>query len=208
MVDQPHLPHAQDTDQLLKLDSKRPSTARSVPASVAGVSSPLCRNLGEWRRRLRSHPDQKFAGYILNGLENGFRVGFDYSTSLRAAKHNMPSALKHPDVIERYLGEERSVGRILGPIPAGDATVLHVNRFGVIPKGRASGKWRLITDLSFPDGGSVNDGINPELCSFTYTSVDRVARAAYHLGPGALMAKADIKAAYRLVPVHPEEGFC
>jgi hypothetical protein len=134
MVDQPHLPHAQDTDQLLKLDSKRPSTARSVPASVAGVSSPLCRNLGEWRRRLRSHPDQKFAGYILNGLENGFRVGFDYSTSLRAAKHNMPSALKHPDVIERYLGEERSVGRILGPIPAGDATVLHVNRFGVIPK--------------------------------------------------------------------------
>ena len=36
-------------------------------------------------------------------------------------------------------------------------------------------------------------------------SADRVARAAYHLGPGALMAKADIKVVYRLVPVHPED---
>ena len=124
-------------------------------------------------------------------------------TTLRCLVSAMPSALEHPAVIERYLGKECSVGRILGPIPAGDAADLHINRFGVIPKGRASGKWRLITDLSFPDGGSVNDGIDPEHCSFTYTSVDRVA--AYHLGLGALMAKADIKAAYRLVPVHPED---
>ena len=30
-----------------------------------------------------------------------------------------------------------------------------------------------------------------------------MARAAHRLGPGALLAKAGIKAAYRLVPVHP-----
>ena len=112
MVDQPHLYNPcpgryRYTAQLLRLDSKRPSTARSVPASVAGVSSPLSLNLGEWWRRLQSHPDREFAGYILKGLENGFRVGFDCRTSLRSARHNMPSALEHPDVIERYLGEER-----------------------------------------------------------------------------------------------------
>jgi hypothetical protein len=94
------------------------------------------------------------------------------------------SPLEHPDVIEHYLGEKRSARRILGPIPRGDAADLHINRFGVIPKGRASGKWRLITDLSFPDGGSVNDGnirAVVHLCR---------QRTAYRLGPGALMAKA------------------
>jgi len=179
--------------------------ARPVPASISLVKSPLTDCLGEWRERLRTHPDQHFAGYILSGLESGFRVGFDYHHELLPAKHNMPSALEHSEVVERYLGEERAAGRILGPLDKNRTPRLQVNRFGVIPKGRASGKWRLITDLSFPDGGSMNDGISPPLCTLTYTSVDRVARAAHQLGPGALLAKADIKSAYRLVPVHPED---
>ena len=76
---------------------------------------------------------------------------------------------------------------------------------GIIPKGHTPGKWRLITDLSFPKGGSVNDGIDSQLCSIHYTSVDRVAASAQRLGKGALLAKLDIMAAYRLVPVHPKD---
>jgi hypothetical protein len=56
-----------------------------------------------------------------------------------------------------------------------------------------------------PQGNSVNDGIKSELCSLKYTSVERVARAAQQLGKGALLAKLDIKSAYRLVPVHPQD---
>ena len=51
----------------------------------------------------------------------------------------------------------------------------------------------------------MNNGIDPQLCSLTYTSVDKVARMAQSLGPGTLMAKLDIKAAYCLVPVHPDD---
>ncbi len=47
--------------------------------------------------------------------------------------------------------------------------------------------------------------IDPALCSLQYTLVDRVARAARLLGPGAFLAKVDVKSAYRLVPVHPED---
>eukprot|EP00731_Ephydatia_muelleri_P032810 Em0024g354a len=36
-----------------------------------------------------------------------------------------------------------------------------LRRSGVVPKGHATGKWRLITDLSYPPGKSVNDGIVP-----------------------------------------------
>ncbi len=76
---------------------------------------------------------------------------------------------------------------------------------GVTPKGHQPGKWLLITDLSFPPDASVNDEIDPTACSMQYTSVKKVARAAQSLGRGALLAKLDIQAAYRLVPVHPQD---
>ena len=80
-----------------------------------------------------------------------------------------------------------------------------MNRFGVIPEGHNTGKWRLITDLSFPPGRSVNDGVDPDLCSLTYTTVDHVAEIAVSLGKGTLLAKQDIESAYCLVPVHPQD---
>ena len=62
------------------------------------------------------------------------------------------------------------LGRVIGPFQREElATVpeLHINRFGVIPNGHNTGKWRLITDLSYPPEASVNDGVDPSLCSAT-----------------------------------------
>ena len=80
---------------------------------------------------------------------------------------------------------------------------LQINRVGVVPKGHNTEKWRLITDLSYPPDGSVNDGIDPTLCTLSYVTVDEVANLAAYLGKGTLMAKVDIESAYRLIPVHP-----
>ena len=52
--------------------------------------------------------------------------------------------------------------------------------------------------LSNPSGTSVNDGIDPELCSLSYISVDDVGR-------GTMLGKTDIKSAYRIIPVHPAD---
>ena len=118
----------------------------------------------------------------------------------------MASALQNPKVISDYIAKELTLGRMLGPFPPSfNPPELQVNRFGVIPKAHQPGKWRLITDMSFPPGVSVNDGIDPDLCSLTYTSVDQVAEIITTLGRGALMAKVDIESAYRLIPVHPED---
>ena len=75
----------------------------------------------------------------------------------------------------------------------------------VIPKGHNTGKWRLITDQSFPLRQSVNNGVDPLLFSLSYTTVDHVAEAVVSLGIGALLAKVDIESAYRLIPVRPED---
>jgi len=106
-----------------------------------------------WERVLQAHPDQAFARYIINGLTHGFRIGFNRASSLQSATANMASARLHPQVITEYIQMELSRGRMLGPFSLTFTTPeLHINRFGVIPKTQ-KGKWRLITDLSFPPGG-------------------------------------------------------
>ena len=59
-----------------------------------------------------------------------------------------------------------------------------------------------VVDLSSPRGGSVNDAISPAHASFSYITVRRVAELILE---GMLLAKLDLKAAYRQVPVHPED---
>ena len=65
------------------------------------------------------------------------------------------------------------------------------------------GKWRLILDISYPSGGSVNDGVDPNLCSLHYTSVDTAIAQILSLSQKFLMAKINIAQVYRNVPVHP-----
>lgn len=116
----------------------------------------------------------------------------------------MPSAAEHSDVIDAYISGEVAGGRMMGPFPISDQRV-HINHMGVVPKGHTPGRWRLITDLSFPEHSSVNEGIDPILCLLENTSVEKVATAAITLGMGARLAKFDIMSAYRLLPVHPTD---
>ena len=133
----------------------------------------------------------------------GFRIGANPEALLRPASRNMLSAQQHPDVISEYLQSETQKLNILGPFPPHKLQEVHINRFRVIPKKHQPGKWRLITDLSFPEGASVNDAIDPRLCSLKYVTVEQVAKKAMQLGIGSLIAKIDIKSAYRLIPVSP-----
>ena len=185
------------------MDFCRPPIQCPAPM-LTSIPTPL--DPESWSHVLSPHPDRAFARYISDGLRSVFRVGFQYGSLLRSASSNMRSALDHPDIVTTYLSKEVSLGRMLGPFQAAnDLPPLHINRFGVIPKGHNTGKWRLITDLSFPRNHSVNDGIDPTLCSLSYTTVDEIAAVAASLGPGALLAKVDIESAYRLIPVHPAD---
>ena len=80
-----------------------------------------------------------------------------------------------------------------------------ISPIGIIPKARQPGKWRLIVDLSSPRGASINEAISADRCSLHYTKVDHVARAVLVLGRGTLLSKLDLKSAYRVVPVRPQD---
>ena len=140
-------------------------------------------------------PSQRFRGW-------GFQYGKKKCASATA---NMQSAVLQPDVVDKYLAKEVRLGRVVGPLEPGSHPRVQINRFGLVPKNHQPGKWRLIVDLSHPKGASVNDGVEPELCSMKYTSVDEAVKKVLILGAGTLLAKIDVEGAYRTVPVQPED---
>ena len=95
------------------------------------------------------------------------------------------------------------MGQILASITKWAASAVQLSPFGVIPKPHKPGKWRLISDLSHPQGQSVNDGILPAWSSLS--SVDNVAKIVLVLGAGTELAKIGICNAYRIIPVHPDD---
>lgn len=78
------------------------------------ITTPL--NWREWDWELRDHPDQRFREYIVNGIRNGFHVGFDYTTAACCSSgKNLPSVREQSQIVGDYLAEECAQGRILGP---------------------------------------------------------------------------------------------
>lgn len=62
-------------------------------------------------------------------------------------------------------------------------------------------------DLSSPYGSSVNDRISPDKFIMEYIHVDQIIRMVLQHGQGALMAKFDVEATDRNIPVHPSDHF-
>ena len=177
----------------------------SNPLPPVSVVSPL--KPEEFAVKLSKHPDQCLVAFVLDGLRNGFRVGFQHSKKLKLAKSNKASINQHPEVIEHYLANKVSLGRVAGSFSSPPFLNLHISSFGVIPKKGQPGKWRLIVDLSSPSGLSVNDGIDPDKFTLQYITVDQIIHMVSNYGLGALMAKFDVEAAYRNIAVHPSDRY-
>ena len=142
----------------------------------------------------QAHPDQSLAQYLLKGMTARFRIGYNWSRERKSASSNLPSASTHPEVVQQNLDQEVASGRPPGPFQPDElCPPIHVSRFGIIEKKHQQGKFRIIIDMSFPEGKSVYDGIATKLCSLSYTRVDDLVKGICKLGSGALMAKIDIK---------------
>ncbi len=192
------------TKQLLELEKVSEGPASRVLPGASEIVTPLCWRA--WKEELADHPDRQWVEFLLRGIKTGFRVGHDQGlATLERRRGTMYEATEHSAIIGEYLEREVRERRVWNLGESTRAPEVQLSPFGVIPKKGRPGKWRLIVNLSAPDGCSVNDGIAKELASVAYTSVDEVAGRISELGRGAVMAKADVKAAYRNVPVHPRD---
>ena len=104
----------------------------------------------------------------------------------------MSSAKDYPEVVVGYLQAEDRKGRLVGPLHP-PCTQIHTSPFGVIRKHNQLEKWRLITDLSSPPGSSINDVIDPTLCSIDHSGMVEAIAMVCRLGRGCLLAKTNLK---------------
>lgn len=90
-----------------------------------------------------------------------------------------------PAIVSEYLSNELKLNRVikLSKLEASQLKI-YCSPFGLIPKKNKPGKWRLIVDLSAPEGSSVNDGIEKDMISLLYTSVDTIVHRVVQLGQG------------------------
>ena len=64
-------------------------------------------------------------------------------------------------------------------------------------------KFRLIHDLSYPKGNSVNSLIPPENSEVNYDCIDNVIKLVKYFGRDSYLGKTDVEDAFRNIDIHP-----
>ena len=140
---------------------------------------------------------------MFNGFSVGFRIPSGAAPSPNSIQ-NLKSILEHPEAAKKKVESELGLGRFAGPFAAPPLKDFVCSPIGVVPK-KEPGSFRLIHHLSFPHGSSVNDGIDRDLCKVAYASFDFAISLIQKAGVGAFLAKTDVKSAFRLLPIHPDD---
>ena len=140
---------------------------------------------------------------LLSGVRHGFPLHYEGPQRTRISR-NHRSAVLQPKTVAEKLAKEITFGRIAGPFEHPPFPSFQAHPLGLVPKSQP-GQYRLIHDLSFPLGDSINSHISREFTSVVYETLDQVIEMVRTLGPGCLIAKADIRDAFRLLPVRPAD---
>jgi hypothetical protein len=160
--------------------------------------------MDRWRELLSTYADSS----ICDLLEFGFPIGYSVDVFPRPADRNHKGALSFASHVDNYILTEVALGATLGPFTANPLFLpLAFSPLNTVDK-PGSRERRIIMDLSFPHGHSVNSGITKgeylgELWQLTYPTVDSFAALVRDKGVGCLMFKRDLKRAYRQFAVDP-----
>ena len=153
------------------------------------IQVPSQLNADVWEKYLDKYWDSQLK-YL---IRYGFPLDFNKNIQLSHKLGNHGSGNKYPTDIKAYLTEEMEHNAILGPFHTPPISDLHVSPFMTREKPGAPHR-RVIIDLSFPAGKSVNAGVDSEqyLGSkflLTLPTIDTITNKLVKLGKGALLYK-------------------
>ena len=138
---------------------------------------------------------------LLSCFREGFKLGVEGEKLQRnfgnAKSHK--SALKNPDKVLEKLAKESLKSRIAVLLKTPLSKTL-----GLVPKA-VTGKFRLIHDLSYPKGNSVNSLIPPENSEVKYDCIDNVIKLVKYFGRDSYLGKTDVEDAFRNIDIHPSD---
>ena len=170
-----------------------------------GLQTPIISklNYGKWAAYLHNYWDWQLPLLI----KYGFPLDFDRNQDICSDKINHKSAIEYPEHVATYLREEIENKAMLGPFTDPPIKNVHTSPFMTHDKSSSTNR-RVITDLSWPLGQSVNSGVGSDSYLgtdfvLTYPSVDNITEEVHKLGKGCQIFKVDISRAFRHVPIDP-----
>src|SRR5882724_11724011 len=167
------------------------------PPGLPKAKSPMIREA--WDLFLADYPDREFVNDLLNIIDVGASIGHSGPQISQSCK-NLRSAIDHHDVISKEVNSLLIEGHIHGPFMEPPLPYFHCSPIGTSTCKRDP-KICVFNHYSWPEIGSVNSQMADKEGSITYGSFTSVAAALKESGRGSLMAKLDLKDAYRHMPV-------
>ena len=168
------------------------------------IKVPTELNIKNWRALCSNYHDQKLLDY----LEYGFplcinREQFQFNTECV----NHPSAVNFPSDVDTYFKKETKHKAIVGPC---DNIPFPVHYSPLLSRPKEGDTRRIIVNMSFPYGASVNDNINNNEYDgvdfdLRYPTVDDIVKSVQELGNEVLLSKIDVSRAFRNLRVDPFE---
>ena len=153
---------------------------------------------------------------ICDFLEFGFPIGYfgknqqhDFFDVSKVKNHK--GAKDFPRNVQEFLNKEKAYGAILGPFNTNPfACNITISPLNTVPK-KGSDERRIILDLSYPKGSSINDDVSKdfylgEKVELSYPGVDQFVEIIKFKGRNCLLFKRDLKRAYRQIPIDPGDS--
>ena len=164
-------------------------------------------NPDAWDKYLQNYWDQQLPLLI----RYGFPLDFNPASPLHHEEINHASANLFVQDVAHYLKEETGFKAILGPFDSPPIKNMHISPFMTRPK-PSSDHRRVIIDLSYPKGQSVNQGVSSEQYLNTafilsLPTIDNITQKIRKYGKGSLIYKIDISRAFRHVKIDPDSYF-
>ena len=192
-----------DEDYLSLMCSAATRPLARCPRTGIAIQSPL--SARDWADCFIAsrYPDRQAALTLVTALRSGVRLGY---TGKRTGTHegrNLPTANENATAIEANLDKELQNGRRRGPCSPSSFPFFFANPLGVVFK-RMSSKPRVIHHLSYPRTG---DSVNAHVVDLEVRlkAFERAVENLRACGRGTFMAKIDVEAAYRCIPVAPDD---
>lgn len=168
---------------------------------IAKLPIPSGINVRNWEPLLKNYFDKQIIEY----LEFGWPITYIATTPPLPTYKNHSSATKFPTQMLKFLDMERQNNAMLGPFKEPP----FYPWFQISPlmsrEKKDSIDRRVIIDLSFPNGHSVNDGIEiiESRDKYTLPTVTDFTDLVKTAGPNSYMWKCDLKRAYRQLRIDP-----
>ena len=171
----------------------------------ARIPVPSQLNIPVWKDLLSEYWDQQ----LLQFLEFGFPLGFNRDCPLSCDGVNHKSATEFPADVDAYIQEEKQYGAIVGPFCKNPIAGCHVSPIMTRPKANSDTR-RVIIDLSWPKGVSVNDGVDKlsymgSEFKLIFPTIDDLTSELRKLGRGAHIYKIDVSRAFRHLNMDPND---